>query len=792
MDLSNELVSQFAKLTNDSIDTNQNGITVEGTAVEYNGKIYVRLDGTDQLTPIISSTVGMKNGDRVTVLIKDHKTTVTGNTSKPSASGQDLEDAKTEISDQITEFEIIVADKVSVKDFEAEKGRIDDLVSKNVTITGKLEVNEADIKDLKANKAEIGDLTAINGKIDNLQATKLDVDIADIKFATIENLKVTNADIHNLKGDYADFKVVTTDKITSNEASIGKLETEKLDTKDAEIKYANIDFANINEAAIKKLFTDSGIIKDLIVSDGHITGELVGVTIKGDLIEAGTVKADKLVVKGSDGLYYKLNMTAEKIEAKQTDQNSLNGSVIAAKSITATKIAVDDLVAFGATIGGFNITTNSLYSGVKNSPINTARGVYLDREGQLAIGDSSNFLRYFKDSNGKYKLEISADSIKFESGGGGTLAQSIVSTVEEFYMSSSPTVLEGGSWFRTQPVWQQGKFVWRRMIVTRADGSIEYLPSELGLCISGNTGPQGPQGEQGLDGLQGPKGEQGIPGETGPQGPQGPQGNVGATGKTSYFHIKYSAVSNPTSSSQMTETPSTYIGTYVDFIQADSSDPSKYTWSRFEGIQGPKGEQGIPGSNGVDGNTTYLHIAYANSVDGSVGFDVSNSVGKTYIGQYTDFIQNDSTDYRKYNWSLIKGTGISSITAQYYVSTSKTTQTGGVWSESTPTWSEGKYLWIRYKHVYTDPPKTEYTTPYCDNSWEAVNGIQVGGTNLIRNSKTLMFPKYSLSNIRPKFRDDGKGNVTVTHLKLTGTDGNVKMDRKILSSDGQGNVSIYK
>ena len=709
MDLSNELVSQFAKLTNDSIDTNQNGITVEGTAVEYNGKIYVRLDGTDQLTPIISSTVGMKNGDRVTVLIKDHKTTVTGNTSKPSASGQDLEDAKTEISDQITEFEIIVADKVSVKDFEAEKGRIDDLVSKNVTITGKLEVNEADIKDLKANKAEIGDLTAINGKIDNLQATKLDVDIADIKFATIENLKVTNADIHNLKGDYADFKVVTTDKITSNEASIGKLETEKLDTKDAEIKYANIDFANINEAAIKKLFTDSGIIKDLIVSDGHITGELVGVTIKGDLIEAGTVKADKLVVKGSDGLYYKLNMTAEKIEAKQTDQNSLNGSVIAAKSITATKIAVDDLVAFGATIGGFNITTNSLYSGVKNSPINTARGVYLDREGQLAIGDSSNFLRYFKDSNGKYKLEISADSIKFESGGGGTLAQSIVSTVEEFYMSSSPTVLEGGSWFRTQPVWQQGKFVWRRMIVTRADGSIEYLPSELGLCISGNTGPQGPQGEQGLDGLQ-----------------------------------------------------------------------------------GPKGEQGIPGSNGVDGNTTYLHIAYANSVDGSVGFDVSNSVGKTYIGQYTDFIQNDSTDYRKYNWSLIKGTGISSITAQYYVSTSKTTQTGGVWSESTPTWSEGKYLWIRYKHVYTDPPKTEYTTPYCDNSWEAVNGIQVGGTNLIRNSKTLMFPKYSLSNIRPKFRDDGKGNVTVTHLKLTGTDGNVKMDRKILSSDGQGNVSIYK
>ncbi|NSC84680.1 collagen-like protein, partial [[Ruminococcus] gnavus] len=154
---------------------------------------------------------------------------------------------------------------------------------------------------------------------------------------------------------------------------------------------------------------------------------------------------------------------------------------------------------------------------------------------------------------------------------------------------------------------------------------------------------KGEQGERGLQGLQGEKGEQGIP------------GTAGANGKTSYFHIKYSAVSNPTTSNQMTETPNTYIGTYVDFTQEDSTDPKKYTWSQFKGSQGVKGDQGIAGKNGADGKTSYLHIAYANSADGKTGFDVSNSAGKFYIGQYTDFTQADSTDPTKYAWTKIKG-----------------------------------------------------------------------------------------------------------------------------------------
>lgn len=131
-------------------------------------------------------------------------------------------------------------------------------------------------------------------------------------------------------------------------------------------------------------------------------------------------------------------------------------------------------------------------------------------------------------------------------------------------------------------------------------------------------------------------------------------GDEGESGSTSYFHIKYSSVEKPTSSSQMTETPAEYIGTYVDYVEEDSTDPSKYTWSRFQGLQGEKGDQGIPGTNGADGQTSYLHIKYSN--DGGKTFTANN--GETtgdYIGQYVDFTIDDSTDPSKYNWSLTKG-----------------------------------------------------------------------------------------------------------------------------------------
>lgn len=242
--------------------------------------------------------------------------------------------------------------------------------------------------------------------------------------------------------------------------------------------------------------------------------------------------------------------------------------------------------------------------------------------------------------------------------------------------------------------------------------------------IKGEQGERGPQGVPGLQGVQGPKGEQGI---------QGPQGNAGATGpqgpagQSTYFHIKYSSVANPTSSSQMTETPSTYIGTYVDFTQADSEDPKKYAWSRFQGVQGPQGTQGIPGTNGTNGKTSYLHIKYSNDGGKTFTGNSGEDVG-TYIGTCVDYNQSDPASVGSYKWAKIKGEqgatgpqgpagssgrGIKTITEYYLISSAKTgiTTASSGWSTSVPTMTAtNKYLWNYEKFTFTDNT-TATTTP---------------------------------------------------------------------------------
>ena len=105
----------------------------------------------------------------------------------------------------------------------------------------------------------------------------------------------------------------------------------------------------------------------------------------------------------------------------------------------------------------------------------------------------------------------------------------------------------------------------------------------------------------------------------------------------------------------MTETPNKYIGTYADYELDDSTDPSKYTWGKFQGDNGEDGADGIPGKNGENGETSYVHFAYATSADGKTGFSTTDTVGKTYMGQYADFEKADSKDPTKYRWGKFQG-----------------------------------------------------------------------------------------------------------------------------------------
>ena len=138
----------------------------------------------------------------------------------------------------------------------------------------------------------------------------------------------------------------------------------------------------------------------------------------------------------------------------------------------------------------------------------------------------------------------------------------------------------------------------------------------------------------------------------GKDGANGIPGKDGKDGKTQYTHLAYANSADGKKDFSVSDGNREYIGMYVDFVEADSTDPAKYTWSL---IKGADGAQGVPGTPGADGKTPYFHIAYANSADGRTGFSVDDSVNKLYIGQYTDYTPDDSTDPTKYSWTKIKG-----------------------------------------------------------------------------------------------------------------------------------------
>ena len=230
----------------------------------------------------------------------------------------------------------------------------------------------------------------------------------------------------------------------------------------------------------------------------------------------------------------------------------------------------------------------------------------------------------------------------------------IVSTLIEYAVGDSDTVpptlatywtgepnnsvsVLSDPWSPDTPERAPGTYIWMRTRVTFGDGGQE---TSAPVLVTGNTGAQGPQG------VPGEPGEDGLPGA------------AGTNGQTSYLHLAYANSADGKTGFSTTDSNRDYIGQYTDFVKADSTDPSKYTWSKIKGEQGLKGDPGatgLPGAPGADGRTSYAHFAYANSADGRTDFSTTNGVGKKYLGQYVDFVEADSSDPTKYTWSLIVG-----------------------------------------------------------------------------------------------------------------------------------------
>lgn len=791
MALSKNLISDFVKATTDDKKTAEE-TTLYGTIIEYNGSKYVRLDGSDMLTPY-TATVAAKAGERVRVSVGKHSATVTGNVSSPAARTGDVE----ELGQKVDTFDAVVANKATIKDLEVERARVDDLVADNVVIKNQLTADSAEIKDLKADNVDIkGKLTARDAEIENLKANKIDAEVVSANYATIKNLEATQASVKELSANKANI----TD-LTAATGRIDKLESKDIETDKLIAKKADIDLANVNNAWINKGVLKDGSIGSAAIHEGAVTNAKIAdatieaakiKSINADSIVAGTIKTERLIIAGPDG--------QDSIVKAINIANGVSEAEVNGQKIQAASIDVVDLSAFQAKIAQFDMSQNAIYSG-KLAINDPTSGVYISTTG-FGLGDGA--LTSKKESpiqmyaDGVFKLKGKNSSLEFNpvtdmlyinvsnfrigSKEAATVDNTVKSTLEQFYLSTSPTSLVGGSWSNNQPAWTEGKYIWRRNFVTYGDDRTEFTPSENGVCITGNTGAQGAQGARGPQGAAGPKGEtgpQGPKGATGPQGPQGIQGVKGADGKTYYTWVKYA--DSPTSG--MSDNPSgkKYIGfAYNKTTGTESTSYSDYSWSL---IKGEKGETGNTGAQGAAGNgiksITYYYARTTSQTAPSAGNITSTTMPtldatNKYLWQKEVINYTNNTNQTTVLLLAVygntgaqgpkgdkgatgpqgptgpkgetgaqgpqgnpgstgpQGVSVTTIKDQWYKSTSNTAQAGGSWSDTQPNWESGKYIWTR-SHITFSNGNTTTTNPVLAN---AINNANANASNAVSTANT--------------------------------------------------------
>lgn len=423
MALSDNLISQFVQLVNDKKDSDKE-TTVYGKIKIVGKKTYVQLDGSDLLTPV-STTADAEDGEYVTVMIKNHTATVTGNLSSPSARTGTVQDLKTTVqtsNNKITELESLVSKSISTTQFEAQTARIDTLVSENATIRDELDANTATIDTLTTNNATITkQLAAASASIEKLETEKLDVEIAEATYATIENLDATNAKVYNLEATYGEFRDLTVSRLDAAEADIEKLDADKLNATTADITYAKIEELNATNANVNDLEADVANIDTLIfgVASGDtiqtsfanaVIAQLGDAQIKSAMIEniaankitSGDIITNNVRVLSEDG---KLLISDETIQISDdtrvrvqigkdstgnysisiwdADGNLMFSEGGITDSAIKNSIIRDDMVSDTANISAHKLNIDSLFEVINGSTntINSTR-VYLDDEGQ--------------------------------------------------------------------------------------------------------------------------------------------------------------------------------------------------------------------------------------------------------------------------------------------------------------------------------------------------------------------------------------------------------------------------
>lgn len=260
-----------------------------------------------------------------------------------SIDGSKIEDSA------ITESKI---SNSSITNSKIKDGEIENSKIKDATLTG-AKIKDATIGFAKVDSSFIKDLTADKAYIENLKASIADIgyltaDEANIKYATIASLEVVDGKIDNLETI-----AITTNNLSAKVAELGYLNADT-----ADLKYANIELSNIDVANVGTFFANVGLIDRATIVDGHVTGFLDSVEVNANKITAGTLVADRILLKGSeDGLLYALNnlgeltsTTVDTLDGYVLTDRTINADKIVASSITANELDVDDIFADSAVI----------------------------------------------------------------------------------------------------------------------------------------------------------------------------------------------------------------------------------------------------------------------------------------------------------------------------------------------------------------------------------------------------------------------------------------------------------
>lgn len=341
MGLSYDLISEFVKITNDKQEKPKEG-TVYATIVGSGDEKYVKIDGSNLLTPM-DTTTDIEDGERVTVMIKDHKATVTGNITSPSVSSSTVN----------TVVGNVVGDNFSIIN-----SQIENLVA----------------KDSYLENAYVENSTVVNSKIENLEATDSRIENSvvenfNVVNGVVQDLKATNADIEILHADFAEIKTLVNGNLTSDNILAFKITADKVTMEDAFIKDAMID--SISAAKI-----NAGRINTNEVTIGSEDG---GMLITGSTQQFTDKNGNVRIQIGKDATGdFTFILYGEDGQGQLINQNGITATAI------GDGLIVNNMINDNAAISGSKLDISSVITQINSDNSTTIQSskIYLDGQSQ--------------------------------------------------------------------------------------------------------------------------------------------------------------------------------------------------------------------------------------------------------------------------------------------------------------------------------------------------------------------------------------------------------------------------